>query len=1574
MPTIAETTYTDTKSSDITINLAKNQDQFAMNSENVEEGQFTFITNSAGTAPGEPLRFNVFPNETAYSEAINENALGWNDVSVTYEDTDFVIRNCMYIRFWDYDGTLAYKYNIDEFLTLDEMPPLPVHTDKNLVCDGWNWTYDEILEYLKDNPSDIDVGTTASSLGNPSTADAKVIFMNHAGGTVAEMTAAEFISNGMPPLPNLGSFNRVADSWNWTQAEIEQQLAEVGGEIYVGCIAHPYTNVGLGDTCVRFWDYDGTLVYECTGVYFINDPTMPADPDHSKDSIPLVNCGWNWNVDEIINHLRTLDTNVNVGAVYHTKDGYTHIIAKPTMAYPTAKIYLKPSIANDVTVDWGDHTYDTWTSTSASIKTHTYNISDGDTFDITIKNSSGTYTFTANLASNVTEAKNCKYTAIFLGENARLQNVTDLFSNNYDLETFVFWDEAGVSANVNTLGSRIFQYDYHLKCAILPKNVTTYSNNTFDSCYSLETVCMPPNAGNYTNSMFYNGYSLVNVTIPDSVGSLGNYCFYNCESIPDTLVPVTVKDFGSWCFYGCRSLTYMELGEGTNTVGPNCFYGCSRITPAIIIPHDTDMSGNETYLFYGCVSLNHISLPFSYKFKTDDTYFMYNCMSVDGVTIPYGSTAVPASSFRMCCHLGRTVIPYGVTDIGSTAFSNSVADRIEMPATVKNIQGSLLYYATAQNHITIPRNVTQLEGTYTFASAYGLTSISLPPGITVYGNYTTNDTLIPRFTLSDAITAIPANMFTGNAGRICTLTIPKTVSSIANSAISAPLLVRVYCMSETPPTLGTSNFGGMASYGKIYVPSGYGDIYKSASNWSSNSISSRIVEYNPSLTSGTLSYTEPKPKNAAIDTEPSYEIHKTANTKNIHMLFGPESGIYGEDNLNVRFYNWDGSLLYAFPGDYFSQNNSLLPDPPDNSDENLNTYKWNWTANAISAVLNDDPYAHIDVGVECTTKDELTHIIFEPATDAMTAKIALKPDVANSVTVDWGDGHTDTWSSTTNTVKTHTYEEIPATGSYDITIESSDYYSFTTYITGSTTDNAECRYTDIRMSGFVKAYGGNTFRNCKYLKTVILGTAEVSGANILQYAFTECASLRYIAIPSTMNYLGSYAFTGDCSLETVSLPYNLKNIGTYAFQSCISLKHVTINEEEPSTYQYMFIYCHNLEHVYISPYATSIGNYAFNGCVSLKKLKIPSKVTSIGSNAFDNCVSLKEIFIPKNVESIGQYAFQNSCLLETVEFEAGGGLTTIGQNAFNRCANLTEINIPDTVTSMGTTCFGDCRKLETVHLPDNSSFTNIPGYTFYGCKRLKEITVPGKITSIGNNAFQNCNSLNAVTFYSNTISFGNNCFHQCYALKYLNGAASISGVGTYCFNDCWSLRSIDISDITDVPNYCFYSCYSLLDVTFGKPETIGDYAFNNCFNLRMNEFPDTIITIGKNAFAGCHNIKNVSTEARSIDINAFAQCLSLDTISVTGVTAVPNSMCNGAYAPRTAIIGKGVTSIGTNVFQNCPSLREIYCYPTSPPTLASTNSIPTNSYLTIYVPHGSLWSYQSAQNWSTFASKIFDIL
>ena len=76
------------------------------------------------------------------------------------------------------------------------------------------------------------------------------------------------------------------------------------------------------------------------------------------------------------------------------------------------------------------------------------------------------------------------------------------------------------------------------------------------------------------------------------------------------------------------------------------------------------------------------------------------------------------------------------------------------------------------------------------------------------------------------------------------------------------------------------------------------------------------------------------------------------------------------------------------------------------------------------------------------------------------------------------------------------------------------------------------------------------------------------------------------------------------------------------------------------------------------------------------------------------------------------------------------------------------------------------------------------------------------------------------------------------------------------------------------------------------------------------------------------------------------------------------------YYLHTIIIPSAVTTIGSNAFKGCTGLKSIHILPTTPPTITATTFQSLAPDCVIYVPQGCLETYQTATNWSTFASQM----
>lgn len=94
-------------------------------------------------------------------------------------------------------------------------------------------------------------------------------------------------------------------------------------------------------------------------------------------------------------------------------------------------------------------------------------------------------------------------------------------------------------------------------------------------------------------------------------------------------------------------------------------------------------------------------------------------------------------------------------------------------------------------------------------------------------------------------------------------------------------------------------------------------------------------------------------------------------------------------------------------------------------------------------------------------------------------------------------------------------------------------------------------------------------------------------------------------IPSdgSVDTIGDDAFSGCAALTAVEIPSGIKRIGDSAF-SC----------------------CDNLESIVLSEGLEVIEDFAFAGCSELESVNIPSTVKKLGFGIFDDCESLSDVF------------------------------------------------------------------------------------------------------------------------------------------------------------------------------------------------------------------------------------------------------------------------------------------------------------------------------------------------------------
>lgn len=532
------------------------------------------------------------------------------------------------------------------------------------------------------------------------------------------------------------------------------------------------------------------------------------------------------------------------------------------------------------------------------------------------------------------------------------------------------------------------------------------------------------------------------------------------------------------------------------------------------------------------------------------------------------------------------------------------------------------------------------------------------------------------------------------------------------------------------------------------------------------------------------------------------------------------------------------------------------------------------------------------------------------------------------------------------------------------------------------------------------------FTGCTNLQSVRL---EEGATVIGEYMFLECTSLSNVELPSTLTTIGNGAFK-QCALETVSLPASVDSIGEYAFQNCTALKSVELPAGLKALSMYVFNGCTSLGSIVLPDGLETIGYSAFSNCTAMTSITMGDKIKSVGDGAFVNCEALTDVCYKGSlsgwmrIDMLADTYPEETCPLSfasrlyvdygtdnqqiVTDLVVPEDITTVKDYAFAGYKGLTSAVFPAHVKEIGREAFSYCTQLAQAEIHAQ----RIGGYAFFYCNRLKNVVIGKEVNFIGAMSFNYVNPTQ--TQYEGTLdewcriyntlaqeglSLGDYAFQGCAKLADINLSASLAGIGTGAFDGtAWLNAQPDGVVYLSTFAYKYKgtmaegTTLALLD---GTTDVCGR-AFNNCWNLAGIDLPESLKTIGKEAFSGT-GLLSVSLPSRidSTGEGAFSGCDKLVSATLPeNLTTIPASMFSRCYALAAISIPASVEYIGNEAFYSCLGLKEITSFNPVPPvcepfygenwTMVFDGVNP--EHCTLKIPTGSTASYAAAVGWDMF--------
>ena len=280
------------------------------------------------------------------------------------------------------------------------------------------------------------------------------------------------------------------------------------------------------------------------------------------------------------------------------------------------------------------------------------------------------------------------------------------------------------------------------------------------------------------------------------------------------------------------------------------------------------------------------------------------------------------------------------------------------------------------------------------------------------------------------------------------------------------------------------------------------------------------------------------------------------------------------------------------------------------------------------------------------------------------------------------------------------------------------------------------------------------------------------------------------------------------------------------------------------------------------------------------------------------------------------------------------GVTHIGSFAFFSLG-FSEVVIPSTVKSIGDSAFERTK--------------------------LTSIVIPDTVTKMGNEVFKDCTKLTSVKLSNSLTTLGTGLFKEV-PVASIDIPASVKSMnGTFQFS---GIESVVIpKGITEISDYTFWCCKNLKTVVIpDSVKSIGENAFERCAITEIRL--ENIESIGVSAFQECKDLKCaiLSPNLKSLGNHAFSRCSALEYVYIPSTIKTIPDFAFADCALKSVVLPDSIESIGNSAFSNDP--LEYINIPNSVKSIGSGAFSNTN--MTSVVIPASVKSI----GWGTFVTKV----
>lgn len=453
--------------------------------------------------------------------------------------------------------------------------------------------------------------------------------------------------------------------------------------------------------------------------------------------------------------------------------------------------------------------------------------------------------------------------------------------------------------------------------------------------------------------------------------------------------------------------------------------------------------------------------------------------------------------------------------------------------------------------------------------------------------------------------------------------------------------------------------------------------------------------------------------------------------------------------------------------------------------------------------------------------------------------------------------------------------------------------------------------------------------------------------------------MKSIVISDDVTTIGQSAFNNVVYLQSITIPAATTSIGEGFVGGCTSLLNIVVKEGNPNYSSY-------LSSMYTADHKTLIAYPTAKHCDidpktgEFKPYKLHEYTETIGKNAFnktraeaiDLCsatnlkylrngclggaVYLKALKIPKTVQLIEQNALNSMKVIETLEFEnnddPASKLIIEPYSMASAEGKVTEIIFPKQLVEFKLPSLEGAIKIS---FAEGSRLTKIETMTTHA-KNIEEIDMTNctQLTTLDNGFVQECGKLKVIKLPASLTTIGTNAFYNTPALEVLEFAegSELKVIGNNTFQNC-GVRTINLPD---------------------HVEKVGREAFAYCENLIEISIPQTARSINPEAFKFCNNLVKftvdpannwyastdgmlASKDKKKLIIFPPAKSSEAGTMISPSFEEIGEYACYACNSLKGIVFPKYLKKIGNYAFEFCDNLNSITFLGEIPPVDVETD-------------------------------------